>query len=116
MNTKTQLGLRVLLDSAAENQLQEMEAILSTENNFLKINPSRLTSWIVSHFYKYHFHQQKESIAKAHFNSKEYLRQLASEITGDDDAISKLSDALKGLQNSKKLRTDRNKVSKLIEK
>ena len=100
MNTKTQLGLRVLLDSAAENQLQEMEAIILKQNEFVKINPSRLSSWIVTHFYQHHFNQQKEAIAKANFDLKKYLKTMASNIGNEAKAEDVLKEALLNLKKS----------------
>lgn len=114
LNAKTKKGLRVLLDSTAENHLQEMEAALMREKDFIKINPSRLSSWIITHFYQHHFVQQTQAIAKAHFNSKEYLRQLVTKIKDEDDATEKLSEALRGLQGNKTVRTRSNKIPKLI--
>lgn len=93
---------RVLLDKEAREALDQMLTVLREEGKYIKINPSRLTSWVVSKFAKKYFGKSKSEIVKAHFNSKEYLKDLASNIEEDENPAEILSQALKSIQGKTK--------------
>lgn len=107
MNKQTQF--RVLLDTNAQEALTEMLQELKGSGDFVKINPSRLASWIVEGFRKESFDKKKDQIIQDHFNSKEYLRDLATRIQSSDHAADILADALQKIQ----IRNKRPNVKKI---
>lgn len=90
--------LRVLLDEKSYHSLEEMIDALKKEGNFIKINPSRLSSWIISHFREEMFEKCKQIIIQEHFNSKDYLKDLASKIDGSENVADLLNEALLKIQ------------------
>ncbi|MCB9061370.1 MAG: hypothetical protein H6622_07615 [Halobacteriovoraceae bacterium] len=109
MNKQTQF--RVLLDTNAQEALTEMLQELKDSGDFVKINPSRLVSWIVEGFKKESFEKKKDKIIQDHFNSKEYLRDLATKIQSSDNAADILANALQKIQMRNK-RTNVKKAKK----
>ena len=83
LNKQTQM--RVLLDDEAQGALVVMMEALKTDGDFIRINPSRLTSWIVKKFKRDYFERNKDLISQDHFNSKEYLKNIAKNISDSDD-------------------------------
>lgn len=106
MNKQAQF--RVLLDTNAQEALTEMLQELKDSGDFVKINPSRLVSWIVEGFRKESFEKKKDQIIQDHFNSKEYLRDLATKIQSSDNAADILANALQKIQ----MRNKRTNVKK----
>lgn len=96
MNKQTQF--RVLLDTNAQDALTEMLQELKDSGDFVKINPSRLVSWIVEGFKKESFEKKKDQIIQDHFNSKEYLRNIAKTISDSDDLEKVLRDTIMQLK------------------
>lgn len=83
MNKQTQM--RVLLDDEAQCALVVMMEALKTDGDFIRINPSRLTSWIIKKFKRDYFERNKDLITQDHFKSKEYLKNVAKNISDSDD-------------------------------
>jgi hypothetical protein len=83
MNKQTQM--RVLLDDEAQGALVTMMEALKTDGDYIRINPSRLASWIVKRFKRDYFERNKDLISQDHFNSKEYLKNVAKNISDSDD-------------------------------
>lgn len=101
---KSQNHLRVLLDSDAYASLENMLEALKGSGDFVKINPSKLVSWIITKFEAESFERNKAQIIQDHFNSKEYLRDLATKIQSSDNAADVLAAALQKIQlRSKKI-------------
>ncbi len=95
---KTSHQKRVLLDEQAFEGLERMLAKLKEEGKFLKVNHARLSSWIIKKFEEALFIKCKQEIIKECFDSKEYLKDLASKIDGNENAKALLSDTLNVLQ------------------
>lgn len=95
---KNQNYLRVLLDSEAQASLEKMLKALKASGDFIKINPSKLVSWIITKFETESFEKQKSQIIQEHFDSKEYLRDLSTKIQNTDDATEMLELALRKIQ------------------
>jgi hypothetical protein len=95
---KTKNQLRILIDSEAQLSLEAMLESLKTSGEFIKINPSRLVSWIVTQFKAESFELYKSQILQDNFNSKGYLRDLATKIQSSDDAAAVLAAALQKIQ------------------
>lgn len=100
LNAKSQLGLRILLDNNANNCLQQMEETLTHEKEFIKINSSKLASWIVNYFYQQNFDVQSDSIAKDHFDLKKYLKSMANSIGNESTPENILEMALENLKKT----------------
>jgi hypothetical protein len=110
---KVQTQFRVLLNSTAQDAVIEMIKVLKESGNFLKINPSNLVSWIVDNFKKDSFEKRKDEIIQDHFNSKEYLHNLATKIQSSDDAANILAEALQKIQKrSKRVNVKKSKNEK----
>ncbi len=78
-------GPKVALDEAANEAMQAMLAEIVQENEFAKINLKKLNSWIVEWFYKSAFSAEKEAIAKAHFNRRDYLNKALKAAQSDEE-------------------------------
>lgn len=114
---KSQNHLRVLLDSDAYASLEKMLEALKGSGDFVKINPSKLVSWIITKFETESFERNKAQIIQDHFNSKEYLRDLATKIQSSDNAAEVLAAALQKIQlRSKKINVKKDTKEKLTEK
>lgn len=92
---------RVVLDQEAQEYLNKMLLVLRSEEDGVKISPSRLTSWIVSYFAKRDFSRQKERITRESINSKEYLRNIAKGLGDSDDLETVLKEALNQIRSRK---------------
>jgi CHAT domain-containing protein len=75
---------RLILDEGAIAALSSMYEEMKNQK-CIKITPSKLGSWIISEFYKSYFPRYKSKIAKEHFNTKEYLKNIVSNIDESDD-------------------------------
>lgn len=95
-------NLRVLLDEKSYQSIEEMIEVLKKEGSFIKINPSRLSSWIITHFRNEMFEKCKQAIIQEHFNSKDYLKDLASKIDGNENVADLLNEALLTIQTRNK--------------
>ena len=91
---KSQNHLRVLLDSDAYASLENMLEALKGSGDFVKINPSKLVSWIITKFEAESFERNKAQIIQDHFNSKEYLKHVTQRISSEDDLEAILKVAL----------------------
>jgi len=85
---------RVLLNNEAKSSLNKMMELLKAENKFIKVNPSKLVSWILQSYAERYFSKEKEQIVKDHFNSKEYLKHVTQRISSEDDLEAILKVAL----------------------
>ena len=92
---------RLILDEGAIAALSSMYEELKDEK-CIKITPSKLGSWIISEFFKSYFPRYKAKIIKEHFNSKEYLKNLALSLDDSDDLEQVLRDTLKEIKPSSK--------------
>jgi len=104
---KSSSAMRTLLDPEAQQALEKMIERLKESGHFLKINPSRLTSWIVCQFLEDGFEKSLPLILQDHFNSKEYLRNLVKNFSEADDLEKFLKETLQQikptrLKNAKK--------------
>lgn len=114
---KNQNLLRVLLEPEAKSSLEKMLEALKKNGDFVKINPSKLASWIITKFENESFEKHKTKIMQDHFNSKEYLLDLATKIQSSDNAADVLASALQKIQpRSKKINVKKDSKEKLTEK
>jgi hypothetical protein len=114
---KNQNHLRVLLDADAHSSVEKMLEALKGSGDFVKINPSKLVSWLITKFETESFEKHKSQIIQEHFNSKEYLRDLSTKIQSSDNAADVLATALQKIQlRSKKINVKKAKKEKLTEK
>ena len=85
---------RIVLEKPAQESLAKMLIAIREEGKFVKVSPSRLASWIILHFETKHFPKQKDSIIKAHFSSKTYLRNVAQTLEDSPNLEKVLKEAL----------------------
>jgi outer membrane PBP1 activator LpoA protein len=90
--TKLKSG-RLILDEGAIAALSSMYEEMKNQK-CVKITPSKLGSWIISEFYKSFFSRYKGKIAKEHFNSKEYLKKMMSNVDENENLEDVLRQAL----------------------
>jgi len=95
---KTKQPLRILLDLNSQSSIDEMLENLKNSGEFVKINHSKLASWIINKFKTEMFERHKAQIIQEHFNSKEYLINLATKVQNTDDASEMLEIALRKIQ------------------
>ena len=91
-NKKT---LRVTFEGAAKEAVERMATDLEQGEKFVKISPSKLVGWIVQCFEKRYFARHKKEIAQENFNSRDYLKSLASNIGKEEKLEEVLKTALK---------------------
>lgn len=91
---------RLILDEGAIAALSSMYEEMKNQK-CIKITPSKLGSWIISEFYKSYFTRYKGKIAKEHFNTKEYLKKIVSNIDENDDLEAVLKSTLMELSPKK---------------
>jgi len=92
---------RIIIDERAQQALSSMLETLKNEGKFIRINSSKLSSWIIYFFFEENFKKEKEKIISAHFNTKEYLKGLASKIDVQEEAEGILIEALTQIQKNK---------------
>ena len=109
---------RVILDDKANVSLLDMTEKIKAEGEYVKINPSRLASWIIEQFANLYFQEMKPQIVQAYFDSKEYLKAIAAKIDGRQDAEKILIEALNRIQtgNKKVYHAQKNKTEKINQK
>lgn len=109
---------RIVLDDKANESLLDMTEKIKAEGNFVKINPSRLASWIIEQFANLYFQEMKPQIIQAYFDSKEFLKTIASKIDGKQDAEKILIEALNRIQtgNKKLYHAPKTKTEKINQK
>ena len=105
--TKLKSG-RLILDERAISALSSMYEEMK-DQKCIKVTPSKLGSWIISEFYKSYFNRYKKKISKEHFNTKEYLKKVVSNIDENDDIEAVLKSTLQELSPRK---TKSKRVSK----
>ena len=82
----------------------EMIAKVKEEGQFVKINPSKLVSWIVSWFFGCEFEREKVRIIQEHFNGKEYLKNILQDTKSNKDVERALKEALEVVAPKKRRR------------
>ena len=95
---------RVVLNKESQEHLNQMLLTLKSEESCLRISPSSLTSWIVCYFAKRDFVRQKKRLAREHLNSKEYLKNLAKNLSESDNLEAVLKETLNQIKPPKKRR------------
>ena len=81
---------KISLDNEAAELLMAMCRGVKGENQFVKITPSVLASWIVKRFHKVDFEKEKDKVRKAHLDRKRWLYNGIKNASDD-----KLEDVLK---------------------
>ena len=93
--------MRVLLDEEAFRAIETMLEELNSEGECLKINSSRLVSWIICKFSRDYYRNNFQVICQDHFNSKLYLKRLAQNLSATDDLEQVLKETLQRIKPSK---------------
>jgi len=93
---------RVLLDIEARKHILEMEADLKHSDRFIQINPSMLTSWIVTRYKKTAYQREKEVIKKEHFNHQKYIKEAFKNAKSEDELKDALSNVIRKVGTKKR--------------
>jgi len=112
---KQEKGERILIEEGAISALSSMLDILKSEGTFIRINASKLSTWIIHFFFLESFTKEKERIMREHFNAKEYLKNLACNIQSSDEAGEILAEALNQIQRGKAKSSYVKKTKKKVE-
>lgn len=91
---------RVILDENAKQAVDEMLDALKKQENCIRLNSSKLVSWIVTRFKESRFESELNAIIKAHFNSKEYLKKIVSQSETETDLTGALQAMLNRMQSN----------------
>ena len=102
---------RVILDERAKESLDKMLEILKMVDSFLKINPSRLSSWIVHRYFMESFEKEKQTIARDHFNPKGYLKNALKGIESEEDITNALKTILSKVKPQAESRKNKKRIS-----
>jgi hypothetical protein len=100
---------RVILDEKAKLAVEEMLDILKKQEDCIRLNSSKLVSWIVARFRHSRFERDQQAIVKAHFNSKEYLKKVVSQSATETDLTEALQAMLARMNSSAGVRRGRRK-------
>ena len=100
MNEQNRVA-RVLLNRNAKTSTNKMMELLKTENKFIKVNPSKLVSWIVNRYFQNYFIKDKKLVVDAHFNSKEYLLSVIKDSNNESD-LKQVMKTLERVKGNKK--------------
>lgn len=84
--------IRVILIGEAKMAHDRMLKQLRTQ--YVKLNSSKLVSWIVKRYADTAFEQERQLIIDAHFDNKEYLRNALSAVGSREDLEKALNEAL----------------------
>ena len=95
---------RIVLDKNSMKSVAKMIAKVKEEGQFVKINSSKLVSWIVSWFFKCEFEREKLRIIQGHFNGKEYFKSILKETKSNEDVERALKEALEVVTPKKRRR------------
>jgi len=79
---KNKRAYKITPDEETQTILKNLIKEIKDNEKFVKITPSKLVSWIIKKYYPKNLNRDMSIIAKDHFNSKEYLKFLASNIKG----------------------------------
>ncbi|MBK24497.1 MAG: hypothetical protein CME70_10935 [Halobacteriovorax sp.] len=101
---------RIILDEGAKSALSSMYDELKNEA-CIKVTPAKLSSWIIQKFYQSYYRQYKTKIIKEHFNSKEYLKKVVSQMNDSDSIEEILKSTLIDLKPRKNKPVDAKKES-----
>ena len=85
---------RINLTPRAAQALGEMLDETKRRGECVKTTASGLASWIVSHFKEKHFKKQRETICRAHFDRRAYLRNVLKGTENDEGLDEALRQAL----------------------
>lgn len=85
---------RIGLDPAAQQAVTQMIDALKEQEDHVRINPSRLVSWIVTRYAASHFEADRAEIIKRHFDSKEYLKTAIKGVSSVQEMEQVLKSAL----------------------
>jgi hypothetical protein len=91
--------LRVVLESDVKSAYDKMAGILKAENEFVKLNPSRLIGCIVKRFMTCYFEQDKTLIANEFFDSKEHLKLALKSAKTPEELEKALTEALERVKS-----------------
>ncbi len=107
---------RVILDEKAKLAVEEMLDQLKKQEDCIRINSSKLVSWIVAYFRNSGFEHEQQAIIKAHFNSKEYLKKVMSRSSSEEDLSAALQTVLTrmnaGAERRKRRREKQSEIMK----
>lgn len=73
-----------------------------SSDEHIKINASKLISWIVQRYATQGFQREQAKIAQAHFNSKEYLKRVMAKSSSEAELTEALHVVLKKIEPEKK--------------
>ena len=76
---------RINLNERAAGELAAMVEQVKKEGECVKVSPSALASWIVSHFFGSSFEKRKGEIVEAHFDRRAYLKGLVRSDRTDEE-------------------------------
>ena len=97
---------KVSLDSEAAESLMAMCREIKGKNQFVKIRPSMLASWIVKRFHATIFEREKDKVWKAYLDRRRWLYSSLKNAP-DDKLEDVLKDALADMVTPKRQRKRR---------
>ena len=92
MSDKINKGMRVFLDTKAQERIIEAKEFLKSKS--CKATPSRVASWVVEIFFEKYFKNEAKNFEKEFFDKKSYIKNILRKSFDDDE---NLSDSLREL-------------------
>ncbi len=91
--------MRIVLDENAKRAAEEMMTALRSAEQCIDIQYSKLISWVTKRYRETAFDRDCEAIIRAHFDSKEYLKNVIKK-SGTGDLAQALQTALARVRQS----------------
>ncbi len=73
-------NVRLNIDEQANKTVELMLDHLKNNNDYIKINASKLTSWIIQRFYDNSFKREKSRIISDHFQKVDYFKSILNDM------------------------------------
>ena len=104
-----EIGLRIGLDPKATSSYRAMVQKLKSENQYIKLSPSKFISFIVSRYFEGQFEKDITVLDHYFFNSKEFLAEELPKAKTPEEVKEVLQKVMQGLD---KLDLDVSKLRK----
>ncbi len=101
---------RITLDKAADQAIRVMLSELQMNHEFVKINPGKLTSWIVKWFHQTAFEREMAKLARAHFNRRDYLQKALRGVQSEEQVAQILKKALGTVKAKSRPKVTKNNI------
>jgi hypothetical protein len=91
--------VRIVLEGEGLLAHDKMTEVLKLENQYVRLNPSKLGNWIFKRYLATYFEQDKPLIVNDHFDSKEHLKDVIRSAKSPQEYEKALEEALQRVKS-----------------